>query len=209
MLCVVLLAGALGACAMRSPHPESGDFRPSLNVRTSDRLVSVWQQQLGRFITRDGRPDPAVLGEMQFAHARDVLRPARITFGVLDVEASVPGKDGWDLTGVLTGKEVIGDRSWYIFIVGVVERAGYRPRTLVDIRAVGLSAQAGKLTWRISRLEPQAVQRYRETFAAAVPARFPADTDAFELKVFEKKVSIHELRSGAEWSFQPGTQTPI
>ncbi len=206
---MVLLASALAACTTRSPHRDTADLQSNLTVSTSNRLISVWQQHLGRFITRNGHADPAALSELQSARSRDVLRPARITFGVLDVEASVPGKDGWDLVGVLTGKQMVADRSWYVFVVGVVERAGYRPRTLADIRAVGLSAQDGKLVWRISPLEPQAVQHYRETFAAAVPVQFPADTDMFATKGFEEQVLIHELRSGAEWSVQLGRETPI
>ena len=206
---MVLLAGTLAACGTRSPHRETVDVQPDLSIRVSNRLMSVWQQQLGRFISRDGHVDPAALSELQSARSRDVLRPARITFGVLDVEASAPGKDGWDLVGVLTGKQVVADRSWYVFVVGVVERAGYRPRTLADIRAVGLSVQDGKPVWRISPLEPQALQHYRETFAAAVPVQFPADTDKFATKGFEEQVFVHELRSGAEWSVQLGRETPI
>jgi hypothetical protein len=205
----MLLAAALTACATRAPHPETANSQTSLKASPSDRLISAWQQELGRFISRNGHPDPAVLSEMQFARSRDVLRPARITFGVLDVEASVPGKDGWDLTGVLVGREVIADRSWYVFTVGVVARSGYRPASLVDVRVVGLSVRDGKPTWRTGRVEPQAVQRYREAFAAAGSVRFPADTDAFAMKLFEEQVSIYELRSGAQWSFPLGTETSI
>jgi hypothetical protein len=205
----MLLAAALSACATRSPHLEVVNSQSRLEASTSDRLISTWQQELGRFISRNGHSDPAVLSETQFARSRDVLRPARITFGVLDVEASVPGKNGWDLTGVLVGKEVIGNRSWYVFTVGVVERSGYRPARLVDVRVVGLSVRNGKSTWRTGRVETQAVQRYREAFAAAGSVRFPADTDAFAMKLFEEHVSIYELRSGAQWSLPLGTETAI
>jgi hypothetical protein len=206
---LMLLAAALSACATRSPQPEMANSQATLKAVTSDRLISAWQQALGRFISRNGHADPAVLSETQFARSRDVLRPARITFGVLDVEASLPGKDGWDVTGVLVGNEVIGDRSWYVFTVGVVERSGYRPASLVDVRVVGLSIRDRKPTWRTGRVEPQAVQRYREAFAATGSVRFPADADAFTMKLFEERVSISELRSGAQWSLPLDGETSI
>jgi hypothetical protein len=205
---VAVLAATVPACATRAPHRQVADPPPALSIGTN-RLISVWQRELGRFISRNGQADPTALSELRVARSRAVLRPARITFGVLDVEASAPGRDGWDLEGVLTGKQVIGDRSWYFFIVGVVARAGYRPSALADIRAVGVSAQNGTLSWRTSQEQPQAVQRYRETFGAAVPVQFPADTDTFALKILDRQVSIRELRSGAQWSLRLGTEAPI
>jgi hypothetical protein len=139
---------------------------------------------------------------MPLLRSRDLVRPARITFDVLDVESYVPGRDGWDIQGVLVGKQTSGVHNWYVFLVGVVLRSGYRPTSIADIRLVALSVQGARLDWRTSPTDPQAVQRYLDAFRTSVPIRFPGDTDRFSLKAAGDHVSVQELRSRAEWSLR-------
>ncbi len=187
----------------RAPHAQVvGDPRllPEPIVK---RLLSVWQQQLGRYLTQEGSVDPAVLSQTRVLRSRDVLRPARIVFGVLDVDASIAGRDGWDVQGVLVGKHMSGAQSWYVFVVGIVERAGYRPSSVRDIRPVALSVPGGKLAWKVGVVNPQAVQRYRDAFGNAT-ARFPADLDRFSISASEDGVSVTETQSGGHWSLPLG-----
>jgi hypothetical protein len=67
---------------------------------------------------------------------------------------------------------------------------------------VGLSAEKGAFTWLTSGTDPEAVERYRETFRGSPMVRFPGDTDLFVINVTEDRTSVQELRSGANWSLQ-------
>jgi hypothetical protein len=178
------IALALAGCAglPQPPHPAAPVAQ--LPDSTAIRLVARWQEQLCRFIVQEGRGDPAAVAEARRLRSSDVLRPARITFGVLDVEADLPGRDGWDVQGVLVGREA----GRYVFVVGIIGRQGYVPTGIQDLRLVGLSAQDGKLRW----------ERYRETFRAFA-AQFPAGTDSFVMQAAGAGVTVREQRSGAEW----------
>jgi len=198
----LLALSVLAGCAARSPHMGVMAPRPALPDARAQRLIAVWQEQLGRYISEEGAGDPAVLSRMPLLRSQDLVRPARITFDVLDVESYVPGRDGWDIQGVLIGKQTSGAHTWYVFLVGVVVRSGYRPTSIADIRLVALSVQGARLDWRTSPADPQAVQRYLDTFRTSVPVRFPGDTDRFSLKAAGDHVSVQELRSRAEWSLR-------
>ena len=205
----LLLLAILAGCAVRAPRPDAIAPQTHLPERTVTRLISVWQRQLAEYIGREGDGDPAVLSRTRVLHSRDVPRPARITFDVLDVDAKVPSRDGWDVEGVLIGKQSIGTHNWYLFLVGMVARRGYRPSSIDDIRLVSFSAQGGRLSWVIGPPEDEAVRRYSEAFHASPAVRFPGETDQFVMKVDEDRTWVHEVRSGAEWSLRRGGDTYI
>jgi len=202
----VVLLGALAACTTRAPHHDFAAAPEPLPEPTVMRLLSVWQRQLSEYITHEGLIDPGMLSQTRALRSRDTLRPARILFGVLDVEASNPGRDGWDVQGLLVSKHVSSAQSWYVFVVGLVKRAGYRPSSIQDIRLAAFAVQGGKLGWAVSGSDPPAVQRYRDTFGAA-PIRFPGDSDRFRLTASGASVSVSEARSGARWSLPLGDRS--
>src|SRR5262249_36774930 len=121
------LLAVLGGCAVRAPHPDGLPTQTNLPDRTTHRLVAGWEQQVTQYIGAEGGGDPAVIARSRVLHSRDARRPARITFDALDVDAAISGRDGWDLEGVLIGKQSTGTRNWYVFLVAVVARSGYRP----------------------------------------------------------------------------------
>ncbi len=196
----LLLLCVLAGCAVRAPRTDVVEPAAVLPEATVKRLISAWEQELARYISREGGGDPAALSRTQALHSRDVPRPARITFGVLDVEPIVPNRDGWDVQGLLIGKQASGTRNWYVFAVGIVTRGGYRPSSIQDIRLVAFSAQGRKLSWQMSPADPQPVQRYRDAFSASAPVRFPGDTDSFSMNVDGERLSVQEVRSGATWA---------
>ena len=200
-----LLFVVLAGCASRSQTP---DVAAAVPEDTAAQLVSAWQGEVCRYIDREGDGDPAVLSETKALRSRDALRPARITFGVLDVNAGVAGRDGWDVQGVLVGRQTSGAVDRYVFLVGIVARSGYLPAGIQDIRLIGLSAQGGRLSWETSPADATTLQRYRETFRGAGAIRFPADTDNFRMTDATDRVSVREIRSGAEWSLQVRTDPP-
>src|SRR5207344_2009715 len=82
----VLLLSLLAGCALRAPHTDVA-APAHLSETRAERLLRTWRQDLDAYIVREGRGDPVVLSHTRALRSRDVLRPARITFGILDVEA--------------------------------------------------------------------------------------------------------------------------
>ena len=201
-----LLVAVLAACSTRAPHPDPATKTQHAGVpeRTVAHLLSTWKDRLGSFVEREGGGDPAILSHTRTLQPRDVQRPGRITFGVLDVDSGVPGRDGWDVQGVLIGKQASGGPAWYVFLVGLIQRSDYRPVGIQDIRLVALSSQAGVLRWRTSAAQPQAVARYLTAFAASDPRRFPDDGDRFQMTVSGDRVAVQESESGAQWLLHLG-----
>jgi hypothetical protein len=202
-----LLLVVLAGCATRSQAP-SVDAAAVLPEGSVAQLVSAWQDEVCRYVDREGGGDPAVLSETRSLRSQDALRPGRITFGVLDVGASAASRDGWDVQGVLVGRQAGGGVDRYVFLVGMVERSGYVPAGIQDVRVVGLSAQGGRLSWETGPADATSVQRYRETFRGAGAIRFPGDADDFRLTVAADRVSVREVRSGAEWWLQIRSVAP-
>ena len=201
----LLLLVALSACATRSSQTEVAASPDFLAEGTVTRLISVWEERLCRYIEREGDGDPAVLSELRALRSPDVLRPARITFGVLDVEVDPSQGDSWDVQGVLVGRQASGADTRYVFLVGIVARSGYLPLKVQDIRLVGLLPQADKLSWEMGAAAPIAVQRYRDAFRGPAATRFPGDDDSFRMNVSADRISVEEIRSGADWSLKVST----
>jgi len=196
----LLVLCLLAACAVRAPRTQIVEHKADLPEATTKRLISAWEQELARYLSREGGGDPATLSKTSALHSRDVSRPARITFAVLDVEANVPNRDGWDVEGLLVGKQTTGARAWYVFVVGIVTRSRYRPSSIQDIRLVALSTQGRKLLWEMSPADPRAAQRYREAFVGSATVRFPGDTDRFGMTAASERVWVAEMLSGATWA---------
>ena len=153
-------------------HERPGTARGAAEAKVK-QLISIWQEQVRQYIDRQGDGDPAVLSQTRALHSRDILRPGRITFGALDTESDLPGRNGWDMQGVLVGKQASGSHTWYVFVVGIVRRSNYRPMEVQDIRMVALRAEGRKLGWETSTADPQSVQRYRDAFAGIRPGAVP------------------------------------
>jgi hypothetical protein len=201
-----LLFVALAGCATRTQTlPVAAPVVPEGTVA---QLVSAWQDEVCRYVDREGDGDPAVLAETKALRSPEALRPARITFGVLDVNAGAAARDGWDVQGVLVGRQASGAVDRYVFLVGIVARSGYVPVGIQDIRLVGLSVRGGRSSWETGTADATAVQRYREAFRGVGAIRFPGDTDSFRMTVTADRVSVREVRSGAEWWLQVRTDPP-
>ena len=190
---------ALSGCATRSSQTEVAAAPESLAEARVVRLISIWQEQLCRYIVQEGTGDDAVLAELRKLRSSNALRPARITFGVLNVGADTPEGDGWDVQGVLVGMQKRGVFIRYVFVVGIVGYEGYLPTKIQDIRLDGLAPLAGTLLWETGAADPATVERYRQVFTGAAASRFPGDDDNFRMTSSPNRVSVHEIRSGADW----------
>jgi|GEM_PF-981521 len=197
LLPLLLLVVLLG-CAPRGSQtvvaPPGGVG--ALDDFTARELLSVWQTRLCRTLADAGGGDDAVLSQLRGLRAKNVLRPARIRFGVLDVET---GAGRWDVQAVLVGQQKSGPFVRHVFMVGIIGHREYLSAEIRDLRLVALAPVAGTLVWETSAADATAVARYRATFAVAAVNRFPAHDDDFRLQATDAGVAVHEARSGADW----------
>jgi len=196
LLVIIVLPG----CALRSSQTPVAAPPDALEEADVVQLISGWQRRLCRYIARKGDGRSEVLSELRGLRSRDVLRPARITFGALGIGADSPASHGWDVQGVLVGVQEDAVFTRYVFVVGIVGYAGYLPSSIQDIRLVSLSYRAGMPAWQMSAENSTAVRRYRETFDGRGASRFPAHDDNFRMDTSWDRVSVVEARSGAGWS---------
>ena len=194
----------LGACAVRAPRPVSLSADPTLGEERSKEIVAAWTQQLIAYIENTGDGDPAVLARLPALRATGTLRPARIIFGALDVDASAPEADGFDVQGLLLSQSAELPPDRYVFVVGIVQRQGYWPAAIADIRLVEVTVRNGRLDWVIGDSDRQALARYRAGVDVSDPLRFPADKDWFELVPCAPRVCADERVTHARWSLSPG-----
>lgn len=195
-----LTASLLCACATRAPRPEPMLPVPSLTELQARQLVLSWQRQVSDYLVSAGDGDPAVLARLPAQRATGTLRPARISFGVLDLGASIAEADGYDVQGLLLATP---HTQGYVFMVGIVQRQGYRPQALVDLRPVTMKLQPGQLSWAVGDSDAQALARYRANIDPTVPLRFPADKDHFELVPCAPGLCVADQLSQARWTLAP------
>ena len=182
--------------------------------------LRAWQDRLTQYIAQQGNGDPNVLSDTTDLHSRRSLRPARITFGELDIR----GRGLWpfvtrrDANGVLLGQRRVGSRDWFLFLVGVVKRRANHTAGLEDIRLLGFTIKQRKLCWRVARRNPRAVAQYvgarrlddpNKTSRYSSHASFPAATDVFKLEVRGDAVTATEQTSGAVWQLRLWDETNL
>jgi hypothetical protein len=192
------LAGVLAGCATPAQLPaapgEAGYQRPAGWTPVAD-----WQQQLGGYVMRSGG-DPAALAQLPVLRSPAAVRPGRIVFTAMNVDAVVPERDGYDVFGLLVDKRSDPSGSWYVFIVGTIERRDYRPTTITDIRTAAMTVRDHRIVWETGPVDPQALARYRSHADAASAVRFPADHDEFRSAPCGAGLCVEEAGSGARWS---------
>ena len=192
-----LSALLLCACATRAPRPEPTTVAPALGELHARQLVNAWKQQLTEYLASAGDGDPAVLARLPALRATGTLRPARITFGVLDIDARLGEADGFDVQGLLLAAP---HTQGFVFMVGIVQREGYRPQALVDLRPVTMQLTGGHIRWDVGEGDTQALARYRAAIDLTVPLRFPADKDDFELVACASGLCVAERLTQARWA---------
>jgi hypothetical protein len=198
-LCLLSLI-VLSGCATRSSQTEAAPAPDTLAEAKVVQLISIWQEQLCRYIVQAGNGDDAVLAELRNLRSSNALRPARITFGVLNVGTDASERVGWDVQGALVGVQKRGVFIRYVFVVGIIRYDGDLPTKIQDMRLVGLAPLAGTLLWETSTAAPASVARYRQAFGSGASAsRFPGDDDNFAMHTSADRVAVQEIRSGADW----------
>jgi hypothetical protein len=190
----VLLA-ACGSVPMRSAKVPARE----LPEPTARLVISEWQSRLADRITRAGG-DPAVLAQLPILRSPATTRPAQIVFSVTDIDAQVPERDGYDAFGLLLGKHADATATWYVFVVGTVERLDYRPAGVVDVRLAAMTIADGTVVWKTGTADSDELRRYRLTPLGSAGIPFPAESDHFRMRPCAPSVCVEEERSTARWT---------
>ncbi len=172
---------------------------------TSQPSMSSWQKSVTKYVGAQGNGDPMVLRDMTVPADG---RPGFAVIGHHDTRESV------DVNGVLLGHEKVGARSWFVYLVGQVEK-----ERVADIRLAAMSMQNGKTTWKRGKELKQSFNAYRAYGDRQAKGRFPdrkrlppkytgfpRTDDVFKLtNANGKLVATHEA-SGARWEVVVPTQ---
>ncbi len=196
---LLLLSALVVGCASRAPHDRRYQEREYIPDGVAMKLVSLWQGKLLTYISEQGRSNPVILLRTREQHARERLRPARISFGAMNLQAGTPDRNGWDANGLLVGSLRVDQRDWYIFVVGLIRREDYRPLGIQEIRPVALIIDAGRAYWKLGAAAPEALARYKRTFPETANRLFPGESDNFKIEHSGFGLRIKEVRSGAVW----------
>ena len=199
---MVLLASMLVGCASRAPQsPDAtAPTTAGLEERKALELIGIWRGDLAAYLQRGQGEWSTRLSQLRDLRTRRGPRPGRIVFASLAAGGDIRRADAWDVTGLLLGRQTLGGRHWYLFIVGIVERKRYRPVTIRDMRLVALSSGGALPDWRLGAAYGESLERYRHAYTHQRPVRFPAADDGYRIETAGYQVSVRERRSGAEWT---------
>src|SRR5688500_11569470 len=109
--------------------------------------MSSWQKSVKKYVHDQGKGDPMVLRDMTVPEDG---RPGFSVIGHHDTRESV------DVNGVLLGHEKVGNRTWFVYLVGQVEK-----ERVTDIRLAAVSMQGGKSTWKRGKGSKASLDAYR------------------------------------------------
>ena len=197
---LVVMAVLLNGCATYAPRPATNAAPHDLPDATASGVVAEWQRRLGQHVAEAGSGDPAVLAQLPSLRSSAVMRPGQIVFAATDVESFVAERDGYDVFGLLVGKQDSSAGPRYVFIVGTVERHDYRSVAVADMRLTAMSVRNGVASWQTGPTDEQALDRYRKSADPSAAVRFPADRDQFRMNACPPGVCVEEIASGARWS---------
>ena len=196
---LALLVAVASGCAARHP-------------------LVVWQQQLTKYVEKQGNGDPNVIRDTVDLHSRHSPRPGRITFAALGIRGPglFPFAAASDVQGVFVGLSELDSRHWFVFLVGVVKQHPHASAGLEDLRVAAFVADGAGLHWRVGAADAGALARYMTAVQQQEPARgvrarnpaFPGHGDVFQLRVADSTVVVTEAQSGATWELQLGREEP-
>lgn len=203
----LLVACLLAGCGTPAHRPSTAVRGHDFQTAAADPLA-VWQQRLGEHLAGIGDGDPAALSQLPVMRSPSVLRPARIVFSATEIDSVVAERDGYDVFGLLLDRQPDAGGSWFVFVVGTVERSDYRPAAITDVRLVALSIRGGSPVWITGPADGQALTRYAKRAAGASVLRFPADHDEFRCFPCAAGLCVEETGSGARWSIDLTRRPP-
>lgn len=169
-------------------------FALLLSGCASSATVPAWQKDVERYV-RDSGDDPSVLRTVQVDGRRGYA-----LLGSADPSRST------DVKGVLLGHQRVGERSWFVYLVGLVKR-----QKVSEVRLAALDARGGSFRWALGSPDRHATQKYLDfqvrqastRFASRPPAQykaFPQPDDQFDLALDDARATATHRASGAAWT---------
>jgi hypothetical protein len=159
--------------------------------------MKSWQQDVERYVEKnDG--DPTVLRDV-------ILTGSRRGFGYIGKDDP---RESQDANGVLLGHQVVRNRPWFVYLVGIVDE-----QEVEQIRLAALSYVHGKADWRIGPKDAEARKRYQNYNLSLWKQQtgggrgqpppeyttFPRDADMFDMSVTGARIDAVHQGSGAQW----------
>ena len=162
--------------------------------------LRTWRDSVEHYVWDQGNGDPSVL--------RDLPTPGPWKgFSILSENDPASATD---INGVLLGHRQIASKTYFIFLVGLVQQ-----QEVQDIRLAALWPAPEGFQWRFARSNSQSLRAYRDFKVAQwqklFPQRpngpwsytgFPCEGDMFKLAVSGGKITATHEQSGASWTLE-------
>jgi hypothetical protein len=192
--CALVLACAIafGGC-----NPGSGSRPVSLNI---------WQTQMQTYVRDQGNGDMNALRDVE-------IMPGQPGFRVFSNDRPEQSKD---IAGVLVGVLPRGSETWYVYVVGNLDREQVTSIHLAAVRSnsdqfqwvIGEDSQAGTTAYRAQREKAwRAHQGDREPPRSAFG--FPNPEDQFSMLTTGDTITVRDATSGAAWTLTIAATTPV
>jgi len=166
--------------------------------------IPSWQESVTKYVKDRGNGDPTVLRAMTLADNRAGFS----VIGHHDADASI------DANGLLLGHERVGERLWFVYLVGLVDK-----QVVKDIRLTAVSMDGGQAIWKRGRGSKASLWRYRDFGVKQAKERFPdrktppprytgfpRPDDVFKLTSDGGKLVATHEGSGARWELARSAQ---
>jgi len=197
-LSAVILA-AMSVCGCQGPAP-----------------MTVWQQRLTDFVSREGNGDPGILREAPGLRSTRSLRPAEVKFSATGIPGSGLFSATRDVQGVLVGLASERGRGHFVFLVGVNEQDSSGNWGVIDIRPISFEVRGNEMYWRVGPERDDLLARYLAAGGSAKGGTtrsnrrsgpFPRPDDVFRMETRNDEVFIEDPRSKVVWSLSlPGVR---
>jgi hypothetical protein len=165
---------------------------------TSTASIDEWQKSIEVYVDKHADGDPGVLRDMTWSESHR---------GFSLISDEWPTKST-DVNGVLLGFKPVGNRRWFVYLVGLSKE-----QKLEDIRLAALSTDEGKNVWAMAKADAKTLQIYQQyqdgawkklfekrDKAPTSYAGFPCENDYFELTVEGNALAATHPASGARWT---------
>ncbi len=159
--------------------------------------LAIWQSQIQAYVSNHANGDLNGLHDVE-------ITPGQPGFRAYSNDRP---EDSKDLAGVLVGVHPQGDRLWYVYLVGELDK-----EQVTTLRLAAISQSSGKFEWRLGSDEGAAAvylaarqKIWSEQHGATTPAPrsalgFPSDADTFTMNAAGDVISVRESASGAQWT---------
>ena len=168
--------------------------------------LAIWQSQVQEYVSNHGNGDLNALHDVEVSPGQPGFR----------AYSNDRPEDSKDLAGVLVGAHPQGERLWYVYLVGELDK-----EQVTTLRLAAISQGSGTFDWRLGGDEGGGAASYlgarqkawsdQHGTAAVAPRSalgFPSDADTFTMNAAGDVITVRETVSGAQWTLNLTDQQP-